>query len=245
MGTRCFHSATATVNKKDLLSSLVILFIYLFYHHCRSLACDSPPNITCQEPFPIPPPQTEPWYPAIPQDPAGEVDQAPNSSPKCFTFRRHTRILESFEVTTNFDANWKSWKAFWSLNIMDWNVFLQENMFCSLAFCCKNTWTVKYSARFSLYRELTKNYCKSKGTSKIVPFTLQTSLHITEDLTLLLQSSVTIFAGCVRELPSHLLPSFSFKWSGVVFVKFSNMSRPEIRVVFGGFFFPCSHWVVC
>ena len=87
---------------------------------------------------------------------------------------------------------------------MDWNVFLQENIPCSLAFCCKNTWTAKYSARLSLYRELTKNYCESKGRSKIVPFTLQTSLHIREDLTLSLQSSVTIFAGCACELPSHL-----------------------------------------
>ena len=53
----------------------------------------------------MPPPQTETWYPAIPQDPAGEAAQPPNSSPKCFTFRRHTRILESVEVTTNFDAD--------------------------------------------------------------------------------------------------------------------------------------------
>ena len=73
-------------------------------HYYRSLASDSPPSLASQEPYPIPP-QTEPWYQAIPQDQAGEAAQPPEFPPQCFTYRRLTRDLRSFE---SFDVTSKS-----------------------------------------------------------------------------------------------------------------------------------------
>ena len=73
-------------------------------HYYRSLASDSPPSLASQEPYPIPP-QTEPWYQAIPQDQAGEATQPPEFPPQCFTYRRLTRDLRSFE---SFDVTSKS-----------------------------------------------------------------------------------------------------------------------------------------
>lgn len=73
-------------------------------HYYRSLASDSPPSLASQEPYPIPP-QTEPWYQAIPQDQAGEAAQPPEFPSQCFTYRRITHVLECFE---SFDATSKS-----------------------------------------------------------------------------------------------------------------------------------------